>query len=271
MFTTYHDKKTPWIAIVIILSMLISLFFFPSTYAKDNSVTNNYRSISQGQFKKGPDIPKNTMASLIADQLSGKATGQTREEILSSSKTTFVKAKKNKDTQHHKKTTLLHNSYADFAIYSATSFLLDDIDGDSFYQTLNVTFDADIFSYTSNQLGNVYALLYLSKNGGPWTHYYTTDSFIINGNTDLDEYQVITSFLSGYPSDYYDVLIDLYEVGYSDVVASYSSDDSNALYAIPLESADYDEPYIEVVELHGGGSALLTLFILSICFIRLKR
>ena len=66
--------------------------------------------------------------------------------------------------------------------------------------------------------------------------------------------------------DSYDVLIDLYEVGFSDVVATYSSDDTNALYALPLESSDYDPEYIEVeyYDEHGGsfGSACLLFFLL---------
>ena len=130
-----------------------------------------------------------------------------------------------------------------------------------------------------NQFGEVYALLYISKNGGPWAHYFTTDNFIIEGDTDLDEYEVITTFLSGYSSDYYDVLIDLYQVGYNDSVASYSSDDSNALYALSLESADFDVPYIEtysetyieVIDNSGGSFSFVTLLIIFISFVfRLK-
>lgn len=266
MFTNYKDKKTPWLTIFILLSMLISIFFLPTTYAQQSAQSSDYRSISQEKFKKEAEFSNNKTTTSIADQLSGKATGQTREIMLKSPKSLLKTAKKGASNANQ--SALSHNYYADFAIYGATSFLLDDIDGDSFYQTFSVTFDADIFSYTSNQLGEVYALLYISKNGGPWTHYYTTDSFIINGDTDLDEYEVVTTFLSGYPTDYYDVLIDLYEVGYTDVVASYSSNDDSALYALPLESADYDEPYIEVVEVHGGSMAMLTLLILGICFIR---
>ena len=269
MFTTYNDKKTPWLTIFILLSMLISIFFLPATYAEENTTANEYRSISKGKFKKETEFTKTITTTAIADQLTGKATGQTRAVMLNSPKPILNKAKKG--TLNDNQTALSHNYYADFAIYGAASFLLDDIDGDSFHQTFSVTFDADIFSYTSNQLGEVYALLYLSKNGGPWTHYYTTDSFIIDGDTDLDEYEVVTTFLSGYPTDYYDVLIDLYEVGYSDVVASYSSNDDNALYALPLESADYDEPYIEVVEVHGGSMYVITLLILGICFMRAKQ
>jgi hypothetical protein len=151
--------------------------------------------------------------------------------------------------------------------------LYEDYDGDGYYQTFSVTFDADIYSYTENQFGEVYALLYLSKNGGPWTHYFTTDDFLIEGDTDLDEYEVITTFVSGYSSDHYDVLIDLYQVGYSDIVASLSSDDSDALYALPIESAEYDEPYIEVVEVvevTAGSMYWLILMLLTILLIRIK-
>ena len=113
--------------------------------------------------------------------------------------------------------------------------------------------------------------MYISKNGEHWTHYFTTNNFIIEGDTDLDEYEVITTFLAGYSSDHYDVLIDLYQVGYSDIVATYSSNDSNALYALPLESADYDEPYIEVVAVSEGGSmAIIILLLIATYFIRLK-
>ncbi len=51
--------------------------------------------------------------------------------------------------------------------------LQDDYDGDGYYQTLTVVFDADIYSYDGHDLGEVYARLYLSENGGPWFHYYT--------------------------------------------------------------------------------------------------
>ena len=67
-----------------------------------------------------------------------------------------------------------------------------------------------------------------------------------------------------------DVLIDLYEVGFEGLVASYSSDDNNALYALPIESAEYDLEYVvEVYDNHAGSmSALLLLMVLGV---RLKK
>jgi len=267
--TTKLKSLTQWL-------LLITANLLTFTQSIAGEVTSEQYSISQGVLKKElsderrKQIIKINKLAKTSDQLSGKATSKTREIMLSSQNSIINKANKNLISNRSNR-----DYSADFVIYGATSLLQDDFDGDGFYQTFSVIFDADIYSYTENQFGEVYALLYISKNGGPWSHYFTTDNFIIEGDTNLDEYEVITTFLSGYSSDYYDVLIDLYQVGYSDIVATYSSDDSNALYALPLESADYDEPYIEVVETSSGGSfsvvALLIILISAAFRFRTKR
>ncbi len=255
-----------------LLLFTVSLFAFTQAIASE--LNSEQYSISQGMVKKTLSEPQrktiieaNKLAQ-IPDQLNGKATSKNRIEILKNQKQKVSSAKNNTVARSYVNSS--RDYYADFAIYGATSFLADDYDGDGFYQTFSITFDADIYSYSENQFAEVYALLYISKNGGPWTHYFTTDDFIIEADSDLDEYEVITTFLSGYSSDHFDVLIDLYQVGYSDIVASFSSDDSDALYALPLESADYDEPYIEVVEIHGGSIYWVILLLLSIYLLRLK-
>ncbi len=68
---------------------------------------------------------------------------------------------------------------------------------------------------------------------------------------------MLTTLANGYQTDHYDVLIDLYELGYADPVATISSDESNALYALPLESSDRDLVYVEEVYIeteHSGGA-----------------
>lgn len=276
MFITNNDIRTANSNTLKKWLLLFTISLLPLTQVIASERNAEQYSISQGLLKKDlneqrrKNIIEINMLAELPDQLNGKATSKTRVAMLSSSKQS-KESKNGAVTQNNSHTNSSQNYYADFTIYGASSLLQDDYDGDSFYQTFSVIFDADIYSYTENQLGEVYALLYISKNGGPWTHYFTTDNFLIEGDTDLDEYEVITTFLSGYSSDYYDVLIDLYQVGYSDIVASYSSDDSNALYALPLESADYDEPYIEVVESSSGGSmTMLILLLLSIYFTRIK-
>ena len=256
------------------LLLLFTLSLLPFTQVTAGELTTDRYTVSHGVVKNSINeqqridiIEKNKLKEL-PNQLNAKASGKTRADILKNNTKALNIINKSNGAKN-----LNSDHYADFVIYSATSFLHEDYDGDGYYQTFSVTFDADIYSYTDNQLGEVYALLYLSKNGGPWLHYFTTDTFLIEGDSDLDEYEVITTFVSGYRSDHYDVLIDLYQVGYNDIVASLSSDDSGALYALPIESAEYDEPYVEVVEVvevSGGSMHWLILILLSILFLRVK-
>ena len=214
--------------------------------------SSSYEALSQ---KISDDMRLNFIekndTSVISDQIIGKATEQTRDEIQQITKANLL-------TQPGSR------SYAqEFTIYNAFAILLDDFDRDGYHQTFSVIFDADIYSYDGNDIGEVYARLYLSEDGGPWFHYYTTDNFIIHSDSDQDEYEVITNFVEGYPPGHYDILIDLYQVGYPGIVATYSSDDNQALYALPLESAEHDQVYVDTVYIHHSGSlSALSLIIL---------
>lgn len=163
------------------------------------------------------------------------------------------------------KKTQAANFHYSFSIYNGYSQLVTDIDKDGYYQTFSVSFDADLLSPVIDEQALVYANLYLSKNGEPWVLYFSTDDFVITGESTEDEFEVVTKLDAGYAPDHYDVLIDLFEVGYSDVVATYSSNETNALHALPLESSDYDPEYVEVEYVHseyGGGIDWLLMFLL---------
>lgn len=153
--------------------------------------------------------------------------------------------------------------YHSFAIYEASSRLFEDFDYDGFYRTFSVTFDVDVFGSYLNERANLFAELYLSRNGGPWVRYYTTAVFTIYGDSRQDDYEVITTLYSGYPTDHYDVLIDVYEVGFSGIVASISADDTDALYALPLESRDRDGSG-QVIIVEGGAFSLFALVCLGL-------
>jgi hypothetical protein len=156
--------------------------------------------------------------------------------------------------------------YYDFSFYDAQTRLFEDFDYDGFYQTFSVTFDADINSSGGDVQADVFAELYLSQNGGPWIHYYSTDVFTLNADSSFDDYEVLTTLANGYQTDHYDVLIDLYELGYADPVATISSDDIDSLYALPLESSDRDAVYVEEVyieEVHAGALSWLSFSLLG--------
>jgi MYXO-CTERM domain-containing protein len=146
--------------------------------------------------------------------------------------------------------------YEIFDAYSEVS--LDD-DDDGFYRRLRVVFDADV----AEGEALVYARLYLSYEGGPWNHYYTTDVFHIVGDSVDDEYAVVTHLLEGYPTGYYDVQIELYDADLDVHVASYGADHDRDLSLLPLEDKYRDEP--------GGGGAFGLLGLLLLGLMRGRR
>ena len=179
-----------------------------------------------------------------------------------------VAAQKQKTSKLQRSRQQSYGVYHDFSFYDAFARLFEDRDYDGFHRSFSVTFDADVYSNYPDESVPVYAELYLSRNGGDWVRYFTTETFYIRGANELDDYEVVTTLADGYGTDHYDVLIDLYEVGYSDVVATISSDDTDDLYALPLESANYDREQDVVIEVEGGGSlgaGALALLALGAC------
>ncbi|MCG7865950.1 MAG: choice-of-anchor H family protein [Candidatus Thiodiazotropha taylori] len=154
----------------------------------------------------------------------------------------------------------------DFSIFDARTVISRDDDDDGYYHRLSVSFDPDVVSGRAW----VYAELYLSLEGGPWNRYYTTESFPIVRDDSDDDYEVVTRLLDGYPSGYYDVLIELYDADSDAFLVEYGPYDDRDLRALPLEDSyrDGDDHY------HGGGGAMglsMILFVLLARLIKLRK
>ena len=150
-----------------------------------------------------------------------------------------------------------------FSIYDFDVELLSDIDGDGFHHALNVIFDVDV-DYDGATL---YAKLYLSREGGPWIQYNTTNLFHIFENDIEDEYEVTTELIDGYPTGYYAVLVEIYSLNHVDVVASVILDHHNLGRDIMLEDLNRDDVVVyEEVEVvtHGSGSFSSILWLLLV-------
>lgn len=134
----------------------------------------------------------------------------------------------------------LRSSAHDFRIWDAGRDLISDVDGDGYYRRFEIRFDADVVSGDAL----VYAKLYLRRVGdtGPWEHYYSTDDFWIYGSSDGDDYYVETTLHDGYPTAEYDVLVDLYESGFSGIVATIGPFEDGSLKDLPLEDTGLDMP-----------------------------
>jgi hypothetical protein len=149
-----------------------------------------------------------------------------------------------------------------FSIYDANVSLLSDLDGDGYHHAINLLFDVDV----SDDSATVYTKLYLSRDGGPWRQYYTTDWFNIYGDDYSDAYEVTTELLEGYAPGYYDILIEVFSLNHADMVASQVLDSYYLGKDIMLEDLNRDEIYYyeEDYYSHGAGSFSLVWILLIV-------
>ena len=103
-----------------------------------------------------------------------------------------------------------------FTIFEADVVTLADLDGDGYHHALNVYFDVDVNIGSAS----VYAKLYLSRDGGPWLQYHTTELFDIYYDDPGDAWEVETELLEGYRPGYYDLLIEVYSLDHAYMVTS---------------------------------------------------
>ena len=164
----------------------------------------------------------------------------------------------------------------DFWFFDADVILFNDIDNDGYYHGIDLLFDAD----TIYSAAEVYAVVYLSLDYGPWNEYGVTEDFWLFGESGSDEYVLVTELMSGYPTGHYDLLIELYDAVDSSFLASLGPEDTSELEFLPLEDSNRDAPLPEtrVVINHGGGGAadgwtigMLLLLLFASAVIRIWR
>jgi hypothetical protein len=143
----------------------------------------------------------------------------------------------------------------EFWIYDASVDLFSDLDRDGYYFGIDLTFDADTV-YTA---ADVYAIIYLSYDFGPWNEYSSTEDFTIFGASGTDEYSVETELVSGYATGDYDILIELFDAYDGNFVASFGPDDSPQLSNLPLEDAGRDTPPGTTIVINEGGGGSMGL------------
>jgi len=149
----------------------------------------------------------------------------------------------------------------DFWFFDADVDLFDDDDRDGFYHGIDLLFDAD----TIYSAAEVYAVVYLSLDLGPWNEYGVTEDFWIFGASGSDEYVLVTELMSGYPTGSYDLLIELFDAVDNSFLASFGPDETSELSLLPLEDFVRDEPIAEipVAVSHGGGGGAADTWMLG--------
>ena len=142
---------------------------------------------------------------------------------------------------------------ADFWFYLADVELYGDSDRDGYYSGIDLLFDVD----TYYSVADIYAVAYLSYEGGPWEEYAVTEDFTIFGSSGTDDYVIVTDLVSGYPRGDYDILIEVFDAGTSEFLAYFGPEDTSELAFLPLEDMDRDAPVPEtrITVNSGGGGA----------------
>lgn len=139
---------------------------------------------------------------------------------------------------------------AGYAVRDVRTTLLIDDDADGHYSRFRIAFDPD--ADFDGQY--VYARVWVRAQGGEWLEEHVTDDFLVDESGTADVYELTADWISGYPTAYYDVQIDLYDAATNRLAASAGSERPE-LSRIPLEDASRDVRPNPPSSGAGGGSA----------------
>ena len=158
----------------------------------------------------------------------------------------------------------------DFWFYLADVELYADDDRDGYYSGIDLLFDVD----TYYSVADIYAVVYLSFEGGPWEEYAETEDFTIFGSSGTDDYILITDLVSGYPTGDYDLLIEVFDADNGDFLAFIGPEDTSELAFLPLEDMNRDavtDTVTRVTVSSGGGGSIDGLLILMLAGLAIGR
>jgi hypothetical protein len=137
-----------------------------------------------------------------------------------------------------------------YSIRGVTTSLLIDDDADGHYSKFRVEFDPDAdFDGTF-----VYAEVWVRAQGGEWIEEHVSDDFLVDASGDEDVYSLTADWISGYPTGFYDVQIDLRDADTGALVASAGSE-RDELSRIPLEDQARDTRVNPQPPNGGGGDS----------------
>lgn len=165
-----------------------------------------------------------------------------------------------------------------YAVRDVRTTLLIDDDADGHYSRFRIEFDPD--ADFDGQY--VYARVWVRAVGGDWIEEHVTEDFLVDASGTADVYELTADWISGYPTAYYDVQIDVYDAA-TNLLAATAGSERPELSRIPLEDAARDvRPNPppsgggggSTTSREGGGGALTPWFALGLAlltFIRGRR
>ena len=234
---------------LLALAFLASLCVGPAARAADGDALRVSESSYYARDGRNQDLPDRISRDEVATGASVAAKPGRRSE-----------RQKGTDAQSATPNT-------DFWFYAVDVELFADEDLDGYFYGVDLLFDAD----TIYESAEVYAVLYLSREGGPWYEYAATDVFPLYGATSDDDFVVVSELLEGYPGGSYDILVELYDTWDDSLVADIGPESSSELSFLPLEDQERDEPIeppdVVVVEDGGGAADPLSLLLAGLLLV----
>jgi hypothetical protein len=122
-----------------------------------------------------------------------------------------------------------------FEVRDITTTLLIDDDADGHYSRFRIAFDPDADVGASY----LYARIWVRPQGGEWIEEHVSDDFLVDESGALDAFSITADWISGYPTAYYDVQIDLYDSA-TNLLAASAGSERPELALVPLEDEARD-------------------------------
>ena len=236
--TSQNEYRISQMAIALVYLLLVSILGIATAAAETDVRVSKSLHYSEGgrERTQSPTETVDQYAPLNVDGVRGKSPESVTSGKIGPSVTTSQAGS------------------ADFWFYSADVILFGDDDNDGYFYGIDLLFDVD----TIWTAVDVYAVTYLSYEGGPWNEYAATEDFTLFDTSPDDDYNIVTELESGYLTGSYDVLIEIFDAVTGEFLVGFGPEDTSDLGFLPLEDFDRDAP-ISVVPIatshgHGGGS-----------------
>ena len=241
------------------------------SFKKEHHMNRKYLLIASGIFfsymANGADT-KNWTAQSTESQFGQQITpiqisSSNSADIAAMQKSATSNDGTNKKSISLVKTMMARPNVADinqeFWIFDAWLTMHQDRDHDGYFHHFTIELDAD----TEYASATVYARLYLGIDE-VFQEFHSTANFNIYSDNSDDSYVIETELLNGFPSNDYEVLIELYDAYSDELVAVYDGYNDADLYLISLESKNYDSQQVVVVHEHGGSLGVWGLLLLPL-------
>ena len=237
--TSQSEYRISQIVIAVVYLLLVSMLGIATAVAETDGRVSTSRHYSDGGrgSTQTPSESVDQYAPLIVEGPRG-----TSSELVMNRKTgSPVNASKAGSDE--------------FWFYSADVLLFGDADNDAYFFGIDLLFDVD----TIWSAADIYAVTYLSYEGGPWNEYAATEDFTLFDSSADDDYNIVTELESGYPTGSYDLLIEIFDAQTGEYLAGFGPEDTSEFSFLLLEDFSYDAPLLNVPIAtshgHGGGSA----------------